>query len=84
VAPVEHQPETDRRRRPKSDSPTVPIPERLVWDLENIAAMTGVSTRHLQRLRAAGRMPKPSVTLGRRVLWSSQVIRKWLDSGGAC
>lgn len=81
--PVEEQPDTGRKRRAKPKPAGLPLHERLAWDLEDIAALTSVSSRHLQRLRAAGKLPKPSVKLGRRVLWSAAEIRRWVDSGGA-
>ena len=83
VVPVEGLPEHGRKRRSKPQPTMLPMHERLAWDLDDIAALTGVSSRLLQRLRAAGKLPKPSVKLGRRVLWSAAEIRRWVDSGEA-
>jgi hypothetical protein len=54
---------------------SVPIKDRLLWDLDAIAALLGVSRRFLERERAAGRMPKPDVRLGRRLLWKPSTIK---------
>ena len=72
---------------PRQDHPTVPratvsIHERLTWGLKEISALTGLSSRHLQRELAAGKMPKPDLRIGRRVLWRPETIRRWIGEGG--
>jgi hypothetical protein len=57
---------------------------KLVWDLEDIRLLTGLSRRLLERELAAGRMPKPDLRVGRRCLWRPRTIRSWLgiEEGG--
>jgi len=51
--------------------------------VEDVAAALKVSRRKLERLRAAGRFPKPDVTLGRSPRWRATTITAWLaDAAG--
>jgi hypothetical protein len=58
----------------------VPIRDRLIWDLRDIASLTGLSVRLLYQERAAGRMPHPDIRVGRRCLYRPATISAWLDS----
>jgi hypothetical protein len=58
----------------------VPIKDRLLWDLRDISALTGLSPRLLQLEQAAGRMPRPDVRIGRRACYRPATITTWLDS----
>jgi hypothetical protein len=61
--------------------PAVPIRDRLLWSLRDIAALTGLSVRLLQSERAAGRMPAPDLRVGRRrALYRPETITTWLDA----
>ena len=54
-------------------------PPRLTWRLGEIAAALGVSRRLLEQERAAGRLPKPDLRIGRVALWRvDPTIRDWL------
>jgi hypothetical protein len=70
--------------RPPQDGgkPEVPPGERIAWDLDAIARLTGQSRRHLERLRAEGQLPPPTARCKRRLLWDPRVIRDWLSRGG--
>ncbi len=70
----------------KSSSSTEPpiaggLP-RLTYRLADIAAVTGISRRSLERERAAGRFPKPDLIVGRMPLWRAATIEAWV--GGNC
>lgn len=60
----------------------VPLRDRLLWSLADIAALTGISDRHLQRQLSARKMPQCDLRIGRRVLWRPETIRAWLERGG--
>jgi predicted DNA-binding transcriptional regulator AlpA len=60
----------------------VPIHERLTWGLDDLSALTGLSRRTLERERSAGRLPKPDLRVGKRVLWKPETIREWVEGGG--
>lgn len=49
-------------------------------DVKAVAAMLGCSERHVYRLAAAGRMPRP-VKLGALVRWSKAAIEDWISRG---
>lgn len=55
-----------------------PGPELL--DVRGVAGEMNVSTAHVRRLAAAGRMPRP-IKLGRILRWSRTAISAWLASG---
>jgi hypothetical protein len=61
----------------------VPIRDRLLWSLDDVAALMGVSRRLLECQRAAGKMPQCDVRIGRRALWRPATIASWLDSQAA-
>jgi hypothetical protein len=55
-------------------------PPRLAYRLGEIAAALGVSKRLLEQERAAGRLPKPDLRIGRVSLWRvDPTIRDWLS-----
>jgi hypothetical protein len=61
------------------DTP-VAMPERLLNDMEWLAQVTNLSVRHLRRLDASRDIPG-RVTVGRRVLFQTEVIREWVRAG---
>jgi predicted DNA-binding transcriptional regulator AlpA len=67
---------------PERAHPAVPINERLTWGLNDLAALTGLSRRTLERERSAGRLPRPDLHIGKRVLWRPETINEWLKRGG--
>lgn len=54
--------------------------EFLALDAAGLAQGLGVSVRHIRRLNAAGKLPRP-VRLGRLVRWAADEIRDWLAAG---
>jgi hypothetical protein len=54
-------------------------PPRLTWRLSEIAAALGVSKRLLEQARAAGRLPRADLRIGRVSLWKIETIRDWLS-----
>lgn len=47
---------------------------------KTLAEMLGVSTRHVQRMDAAGKLPCP-LRLGRSVRWSVAELDHWIAAG---
>jgi predicted DNA-binding transcriptional regulator AlpA len=66
---------------PSPKHPDVPI-GRLALRLDEVAESLGVSRRAIERERAAGRFPKPDLTIGRMPLWRPETIRAWVGGGG--
>jgi hypothetical protein len=54
-------------------------PPRLTYRLSELAAALGVSKRLLEQTRAAGRLVKPDLRIGRVTLWRVDTITSWLD-----
>lgn len=73
-----HAPRSSREGR------TVPLSERLTWGLDDIAELTGLNRRTLERLRSAGKFPPPDLRIGKRVLWRPETVRRWIEGGGRC
>jgi len=59
---------------------SIPIHDRLTWDLNDISALTGLSRRFLERQLSSGRMPPCDTRIGRRCLWRPSTVNRWLDS----
>lgn len=57
--------------------------DRLVYRLDDLVDLLGVSRRAIERERAAGRFPKADVIVGRMPLWRPESIRAWLESQAA-
>jgi predicted DNA-binding transcriptional regulator AlpA len=51
--------------------------------LDDVAATLSVSRRFLERLRAAGKVPKPDFLAGRCPRWKPSTIADWIEGGGA-
>ena len=76
-------PGASAKPKPAKNKPEIPPDQRLTWDLNDIASLTGLSRRHVERLRQDGRMPAPDAKCGRRILWFPKTIRTWLERGGS-
>jgi hypothetical protein len=50
------------------------IRHKLLWDRRDVALLTGLSVRLIEREVSAGRMPGPDVRVGRRALWRPGTI----------
>ena len=72
-----------RATKPTRAAAEIPLDQRLTWDLNDIASVTGLSRRHFERFRQDGRMPAPDAKCGRRILWFPKTIRMWLERGGS-
>ena len=71
VASKEHSPKGSRQV-------AVTVGEKLLWDTQDIVAVTGLSATTIVRFRNQGKFPEP-VDLGiDRVCWRPQDIKNWL------
>jgi excisionase family DNA binding protein len=55
-------------------------PPAVMLDVEHVAELLGVSTRHVRRLVDAGKCPQP-VRLGRACRWPRRVVETWIADG---
>src|SRR5262245_25491749 len=60
--------------------PTVSLSDRLAWTIAELAALTGISVRHLRRLDADRHIPG-RIVLGRKILCSAETVRAWIAAG---
>lgn len=61
--------------------PASPNAEPELTDVHGVAVMLGgVSTRHVERLADAGKMPA-GLKVGRLRRWSRRAIREWVEAG---
>ncbi len=60
--------------------PQVGVLPPLLVSAKGLAAMLSCSARHIQTLDASGAIPVP-IRLGRRTLWSVEIIRQWCAAG---
>jgi predicted DNA-binding transcriptional regulator AlpA len=58
-------------------------PIRLALRLAEAAAAVGLSRRMVERLRAAGKFPKPDAHAGRAPLWRPATLDHWIKEGGS-
>ena len=54
--------------------------DRILVDIRQVARMTCLSVRTLERLVSTGRFPPP-VRLGRKRLWQRARLEQWLADG---
>ncbi len=58
------------------------VVDRLALRIDELAESLGVSRRSLERVRSAGKFPKPDAVIGRMPVWKPETIRRWLAEGG--
>lgn len=56
--------------------------EPLAYRIDELADALGVSRRAIERERAAGRFPRPDLTIGKMPLWRPETVRSFLERGG--
>jgi predicted DNA-binding transcriptional regulator AlpA len=49
--------------------------------IEDLATLLNCSRRAIERLRAGGKFPPPSIKIGKMPRWTAQVIRDWIAEG---
>lgn len=48
--------------------------------IEDWSAALGCSRRMVERMRSAGRIPKPDVMVGKMPRWRPETFRRWIDA----
>ena len=64
-----------------SDQPSAGNLEPLL-SAKDVARILNCSVRTLQRLRSAGKIPRPDIRLGRMPRWKAETIKVWIANGG--
>ncbi|WP_165220159.1 helix-turn-helix transcriptional regulator [Aquisphaera insulae] len=50
--------------------------------IDDLASVLSVSRRMIERERAAGRLPRPDLLIGRCPRWLPESVRGWIAKGG--
>jgi predicted DNA-binding transcriptional regulator AlpA len=53
-------------------------PERMI-SINALANFLDVNRRTVERMRSAGKLPKPDVHAGKMPRWKPETIRRWID-----
>jgi len=50
--------------------------------IDDLAAILKCSRRLVERMRSAGKVPRPDFHAGRCPRWRAETIRRWIEAGG--
>jgi len=50
--------------------------------IDDLAALLSCSRRLVERMRSAGKVPKPDINVGKMPRWKAATIRAWIERGG--
>ncbi|HKM56160.1 MAG TPA: helix-turn-helix domain-containing protein [Isosphaeraceae bacterium] len=80
------------RHLPASDHPGPPGRANLtpnaghiiepMLSIDDLAAILSCSRRLVERMRSAGKVPKPDIKIGKMPRWKAATIRGWIERGG--
>jgi len=73
---IDHQPEDAKPGR------ILPVDMEPMLGMGELAAFLSCSRRLVERMRSAGKVPKPDMHVGRCPRWTPATIRTWIKSGG--
>jgi predicted DNA-binding transcriptional regulator AlpA len=62
--------------------PTLKAGLEPMLSLDDLAALLSCSRRLVERMRSAGKIPRPDIHVGRCPRWKPETIRKWIERGG--
>jgi len=57
--------------------------ERLALRIDEVAESLGLSRRHIERMRSAGRFPAPDRKAGRALLWRPETVKAWMSEASS-
>jgi hypothetical protein len=64
-------------------APRREAPAERLWSIRDLATYLSCSRRAVERLRSAGKLPRPALHVGRMPRWFPQSVRLWAEGGGA-
>ena len=76
--------DADDLDRPDEHDRSRPLPPGIepLLSLNDLATVLNCSRRLVERMRAAGKVPKPDLKVGRMPRWRAEMIRRWIAHGG--
>lgn len=63
---------------------TLPAGFERMLSIDDLAALLSCSRRLVERMRSAGKVPKPDIKIGKMPRWRVETIRRWIEGGGRC
>jgi predicted DNA-binding transcriptional regulator AlpA len=67
---------------PAATAVVPPLPIEPLIDRGTLASILSVSLRSLDRMAAAGHLPKPDLHIGvRQPRWRAETVRRWIEGG---
>ncbi len=78
---VEREDENAPRPTPHAPRP-LPAGIEPMLHIDDLAELLSCSRRCVERMRSAGKVPKPDIHVGRCPRWKPATIRAWIDGGG--
>jgi len=81
---IDRQPEAPADR-PQAGSPrgrTLPASIEPMLHIDDLAELLSCSRRLVERMRSAGKIPKPDIHVGKCPRWKPATIRAWIERGG--
>jgi predicted DNA-binding transcriptional regulator AlpA len=70
--------------RPAVIEPEAPEPDGVddrLWSIDDLRKYLSCSRRLVERMRSAGKLPKPVLHVGRMPRWSPEAVRRWAEGG---
>src|SRR5271157_1609347 len=61
---------------------TLPASIEPMLHIDDLAELLSCSRRLVERMRSAGKIPKPDIHVGKCPRWKPATIRTWIDRGG--
>jgi hypothetical protein len=68
----------DNSKRPARRAVDVP---RLTYGIDEVARALGISRSGIERVRRAGRFPRPDLMIGKRPFWRVETIHRYIENG---
>jgi hypothetical protein len=62
--------------------PILPAGIEPLLGIDDLAAVLNCSRRLVERMRSAGKVPKPDIQIGKMPRWRVETIRRWIAEGG--
>ena len=76
---IDHQPAEPRPA--VKPGRTLPAGMEPLLSIDDLTVILNCSRRHVERMRSAGKVPKPDLQVGRMPRWKPATIRVWMERG---
>ena len=61
---------------------TLPAGMEPLLSIDDLTVILNCSRRLVERIRSAGKIPKPDLQVGRMPRWKPETVRRWIEQGG--